>query len=623
MTLGIWGAVGLAGVLLYYAYDLPEIESATTFTRRPSISFVSVQGETFAAFGDLYGEAVSLATLPRHLPQAVLATEDRRFYRHFGLDFIGLARAAHVNYQAGRIVQGGSTITQQLAKNLFLTPERTMKRKIQELLMALKLEYRFTKDQILTLYLNRVYLGAGTYGVEAAAQRYFGHSAREVDLYQAAMIAGLLKAPSRYNPRADRNASHQRTVQVLANMVAAGYITQAEAAHAAQVGPTGVRQFSPAGRYFADWLMEQIESFGLPPNRDLVVQTTLDIALQRRVDRELSTLLADAGSKAGASQGAVVVMSQDGAIRALSGGRHYGESQFNRATQSRRQPGSAFKPFVYLAALEAGLSPEDLIEDAPVRIGNWRPENLNGRYEGPISLRRAMSQSSNAVAVRLIDRVGTKRVIQTAQRLGITSPIANDASIALGTSEVSLLELTGAYVPFSNGGYAVWPHGISEIRDRSGQVLWRRSGGGPGQMISAGPLAALNSMLADVVDYGTGRNARIDRPAAGKTGTSQDYRDAWFVGYTADLVAGVWVGNDDGTPMKRVTGGGLPAQLWAKVMNHAHEGQPVRQLPGVMAYSPPPPPAPAAPVIHNPLPAAVETLESVWDSLVNTLFGRR
>jgi penicillin-binding protein 1A len=624
MTAAIWAGIAVGAVVAYYAVDLPDINKVTATTRRPSVVFRSVEGEVFAAYGDIYGEPLDLSQIAPTIAQAVIATEDRRFYRHFGVDPIGLARAFYVNIRAGRVVQGGSTITQQLAKNLFLTPDRTAKRKVQEVLMALWLEHRFTKDQILTLYLNRVYLGSGTFGVDAAAKRYFDVSARKVSLYQSALIAGLLKAPSRFSPLNDAEASHTRTVDVLHNMIEAGFIDQRAADIAAVTGAAQlVRRPLPAGRYFADWLLTQLEGLGEVQGKDIVVKTTLDINLQRAVENSLKAMLDGPGAKANATQGAVVVMSPDGAVRALTGGKDYDDSQYNRATQSLRQPGSSFKPMVYLAAMEKGYGPDDIFEDSPIRLGNWEPGNYNGRYEGPVTLRRAFAESTNTVAVRLIETVGPSRVISLAHRLGIASTLRNDATLALGTSEVTPLELTTAFAAFANGGIGVAPFGVAEITDSNGNLLYRRQGGGFGQVIAPGPLARMHQLMTAVLTEGTGKAARLDRPAAGKTGTTQDYRDAWFLGFTADYVGGVWLGNDDQRhEMKKVTGGGLPAQLWKQVMVAAHKGLPPRPL-----YLPAPPPAPAEGVEG----AAADAAEAVGDAargigsaiddLVKSLFG--
>ncbi|OAN53091.1 transglycosylase domain-containing protein [Magnetospirillum moscoviense] len=627
VTAAIWVGVGVAGLVAWYAMDLPDIDGMTTTTRRPAVVFQSANGETFATFGDVYGRPLELAEMAPTIAQAVIATEDRRFYRHFGLDAWGLARAAFTNARAGRVVQGGSTITQQLAKNLFLTPDRTLKRKVQELLMALWLERRFTKEQILTIYLNRVYLGSGTFGVDAAAKRYFDVSASRLDLYQSAVLAGLLKAPSRYSPLNDPEASHKRTLDVLSNMVEAGFIERRDADLAALTGAArAVKRPVPTGRYFADWVMSHLSEMGDVQGRDIVVHTTLDLGLQRKAEADLKALLDGPGAKAAATQGAVVVMAPDGAVRALVGGRDYDDSQFNRATQAQRQPGSSFKPFVYLAAMEQGLTPSDTFDDAPIKLGNWKPGNYNGKFEGPVTLRRAFAQSTNTVAVRLIEEVGPGRVINLAHKLGIVSELGRDASLALGTSETNLLELTTAYAAFANGGYGVQAFGVEAVTDPDGKVLWSRQGEGFGKVISDQALHHMQEMMSAVLSEGTGKGARLDRPAAGKTGTTQDYRDAWFMGFTADYVGGVWLGNDDQRhEMKKVTGGGLPATLWKSVMTAAHRGLPARPL-----AVPEPPPSAAAGTegTAGEWPNAtsgsgpIGAIGNAIDDLLNSIFGR-
>jgi penicillin-binding protein 1A len=579
IAVGIWVLVAGALIVGLYSYDLPNLSGLTATTRRPSVTLVSADNETIAAYGDVFGEPVTLATVPKYLPEAIIATEDRHFYSHFGLDPIGLLRALLVDLRAGHVVQGGSTITQQLAKNLFLTSERSLKRKVQELVLAVKLEHRFTKGQLLTLYLNRVYLGNGTWGVDAAARRYFGEPASKLSLYQSALIAGLLKAPSRYNPINDEDLSRERTAQVLDNMEAVGDITHAEAQAALASGPGTVKVASMAGRYFADWVRDSVDQYNAD-GRDVVVRTTIDMALQRKVEALLEASLAGPAAKMGATQGAVVIMSPDGAVRAMAGGRDYADSQFNRAVQGKRQPGSSFKAFLYLAALEAGWKPTDTIADTPITSGDYQPQDYEGEYEGTITLRRAFAKSSNVAAVRLIEKVGPARVAAVAHRLGIEDTLHEDASLALGTSETNLLSMVDAYASFANAGNGVFAYGVSTVNDREGKSLYRREGEGAGRVIGPAELAEMDMMMQAVMSEGTGRKAALDRPAAGKTGTTQDYRDAWFIGFTADYVAGVWFGNDDDTPMKRVTGGTLPAELWKQVMVAANKGLPIRALPG-------------------------------------------
>jgi len=574
VVLAIWGVVVGGAVLAWLAYDLPDVEEAVAkTTRRPAVALLAAGGERLASFGDDYRRPVNVSEVAPTLPQAIMATEDRRFYDHWGIDLRGLARAMWANLKAMRVVQGGSTLTQQVAKNLFLTPERTLKRKVQEVLLALWLERTFTKDEILTLYINRVYLGAGTYGMEAASWRYFGKSARHVTLYESALLAGLLKAPSRYNPASNPDLAAKRTAVVLKAMVAAGYITSQEAQAAkAQQGKAYLkaRQEKRTGRYFSDWVMGRVNGFIGAVGRDIRVTTTLDASLQLRIENAVERMLAGSGVKARATQAAVVVLSHDGAIRAMVGGRSYNRSQFNRATQALRQPGSAFKTFVYLTGFEAGLSPSSTMTDGPVSIGDWKPQNIDGKYSGPMSLKTAFARSVNTVAVKVGQKAGFPKVAETARRLGITSPLNTHPSIALGAGEVTLMELTAAYGAIANGGYGVWPYGIARARDAANRTLFARSGGGPGRVVAPVVVRSMKEIMAEVVSKGSGRAARFGRRAYGKTGTSQEFRDAWFIGFTDRLVAGVWVGNDNGAPMKKVTGGGLPARLWREVMQAAY-----------------------------------------------------
>lgn len=579
LVAAIWVSVIGAGVVAWFAYDLPDVSRIAELTRRPSVTLLAADGSQVAAFGDLYGETVRLRDLPPHVPHAVLAVEDRRFYEHVGLDIWGLMRAVVVNLRAGRIVQGGSTITQQLAKIMFLTPERSLKRKVQEALLAFWLERRFSKDQILTLYLNRVYLGAGTYGLDAAAKRYFGKPATQLSIYEAAMLAGLLKAPSRYNPANDADLADARTRLVLRAMVEAGFIRAETAQQAQQSGAQAPAPSRRAARHYADWVMSQIPDFVGQVDRDLVVATTLDPRLQRIAEEETRAMVAADGMARAASQAAFVALSPEGAVRAMVGGTDYGESQFNRAAQALRQPGSAFKTFVYLAALEQGFKADDRFVDAPVNVAGWQPKNYGDRYFGEVTLREAFARSLNSVAVQITQRVGPQAVAEVAQRLGISTSLEAAPSLALGTSEVTLLELTGAYTAFANKGWGVWPYAIVEIRETNGRILYQRSGGGPGRVVSPEHVNSMVDVMRAGVAWGTGKAARPDRPAGGKTGTSQEFRDAWFIGFTAELVAGVWFGNDDGQAMDGVTGGSLPARLWGRVVGRALEGEPPRPLP--------------------------------------------
>ncbi|HWK43616.1 MAG TPA: PBP1A family penicillin-binding protein [Stellaceae bacterium] len=600
-TLAVWLLILVGGVVGYVATTLPDTSALTRVDRHPSVTLQAADGSLIATYGDLVGDHLTLKDLPPALPQAVIATEDRRFYSHFGIDPIGLSRAMVTNLRAGQVVQGGSTITQQIAKNVFLTPERTVLRKLQETLLALWLERRFTKDQLLEIYLNRVYLGAGTYGVDAAAQRYFGKSARKLSVYESAIMAGLLKAPTRYSPARDPKRAAARASQVLANMVDAGYLTEAEAATAANgQAPVfaAVPTVRPSQRYFADWVQDQIAAFG--GNGDIVVTTTLDPKMQEAAEAAIADTLARDGAKSNAAQAALVAMTPDGAVRAMVGGADYGGSQFNRATQAQRQPGSAFKPFVYLAGLEHGITPQDRFVDGPIHIGSWQPHDFSNKYGGEMTVADAVAESINTIAVQVSEKVGHRRVIEAAQRLGIQAKFdPSDPTIALGTVQVPLIDMTAAYAAFASGGYGAWAYGIEEVKDQTGKVLFKRSGGGPGRVIQPEIVGQMDGLLTGVITRGTGKIAALDRPAAGKTGTTSDYKDALFMGYTSDLVTGVWFGNDDNTPMAKVTGGGLPARAWHDFMMAALQGTPVRPLrleAAVAAASPPPAASGAGPI---------------------------
>jgi penicillin-binding protein 1A len=582
-VLGIWGGIGLIGIFGYFALTMPPPSQLSIPERPANIRIVAMDGTVLGNRGKTGGEAVRLFELPSHLPQAVMAIEDRRFYSHFGVDLLGLARAMVVNVQAGRVVQGGSTLSQQLAKNLFLEPKRTIDRKIQEMMIALWLEWEFEKDEILEMYLNRVYLGEGATGVEAAAQRYYGKSARDIRLTEAATIAGLLKAPSRFAPTRNPERAEARMRVVLNAMIEAGFLTR-DQMEIALTAPAEVRSNvrGSATNYVADFVMERVTEKVGEVRQDIIVDTTINPRLQTLSQDALTAVLLNEGPEKQASQGAIVSFDGSGAVRALVGGKSYSESQFNRATKAKRQPGSAFKPFVYAAAMEYGLNPDTLRLDKPVQYGDWTPKNYKDEFKGPVKLSQALSESINTVAVTLTDEVGPDNVITLAHRLGIDSALQRNLSIALGTSEVTLFEMTSAYVPFANGGFEVLPHVIERIRTVEGDILYQRQPRAVQPVLSPEVVGMMNYMMALTVDDGTARRAQLpfDRPAAGKTGTTQDFRDAWFVGYTGDLVTGVWIGNDDQTPMKRVTGGNLPAMVWQDYTSRAHEGFPIAALPG-------------------------------------------
>jgi penicillin-binding protein 1A len=632
LVVGLWLAIGGAGVVAWVGVHLPPIQSLEIPKRPPSIQIVDVQGRALARRGDLAGEPLPLKEMPSYVPKAFLAIEDRRFYEHYGVDPFGIARAALANVLHRSVAQGGSTITQQLAKNLFLTQERTITRKLQEALLALWLERKFSKTQILEMYLNRVYFGAGAYGIEQASQRYFGKSVRHITLAEAALLAGLVKSPSRLAPTRNFDGAEKRAQAVLNSMAELKFISSAPERAALAHPPRILAQASTGSvNYVADWVMDAVNDTLGHVDEDIIVQTTIDATLQASAEKALTDELAQKGDKNGAAQGAMVAMTPDGAVRALVGGRNYAESQFNRAVAAKRQPGSAFKSFVYLAALEHGLTPDTVREDKPINIKGWQPENYNHEYFGPVTLTKALALSLNTVSVRLTLEVTPMAVVRTAYRLGIASKLEPNASIALGTSEVSMLELVSAYAPFANGGYALMPRVIEKISATNGKVLYARSAQQIGRIIDARYVAMMNTMMAETLTIGTAHKAALPGwPAAGKTGTSQDFRDAWFIGYTAHLVTGVWLGNDDGTPTKHVTGGTLPVEIWSRFMRTAHQGVPVASLPGAStgnlfsglfgSGSRPIPPAPIQPVAANNPSTNGGGLDG-W--LLNNLFGRR
>jgi penicillin-binding protein 1A len=584
----IWGTIVLSAAVVYFIARVSDPILTTLDDRPPNVTILAANGTTVLAARGLRRGHVRIETLPPYLIEAVTATEDRRFFHHFGIDPIGLARAAYRNLMAGAIVEGGSTITQQLAKNLFLKPDRTITRKLEELIYAVWLEHRFTKDEILELYLNRVYFGGGAYGVEAASRHYFGKSARNISLNQAALLAGLLKAPSRYAPTRSVRLANERADEVLHNMVEAGDISEQQARIASQQPLKLCAKGDDTGYpYAVDWVAELLPEYIGKQQGDLIVDTTIDASLQRATQQSLRKLLDSEGAQRGASEGAVVILDPLGGVKALVGGKSYKTSPYDRAIKSLRQPGSAFKPFVYLAGLESGYTPDSIAHDGPVTIDGWAPHNYTETYEGDVTLRYALAHSINTVAARLTAEVGAWRVVRTARRLGIHSNLHKQPSIALGTSEVTLLELTVAYAPFANGGEGVLPHIITRIRNGDGKVLYQRRRSTTGEVVAPPYVDAMNDMLNTAVTSGTGRKAAIPgHVAAGKTGTTQNFRDAWFVGYTAHYIGGVWIGNDDGSPMHHVTGGSLPAELWHDVMLYAHQDKTPQPLPGTRSPTP-------------------------------------
>lgn len=570
----IWLATLVAMLLLWFSQDLPDVAQLTGTERKPSVTIQTENGDIIGTYGDLYNDVVKIEDLPSYVPQALMAVEDRRFYYHFGIDIMGLIRAAWANYRAKRVVQGGSTITQQLAKNLLFSKghfdihDRSIKRKIQEVILSMWLEWKFTKNQILTLYLNRVYLGSGTYGIDAASHRYFHKSARQLTVFESAVIAGLLKAPSKYSPARHPQKATNRARVVLQMMQEAGFITAAEPY--CQQGLEELKILHEDSKnypqHFADWVYEQLPSIIGALHTDIVVTTTLQTSNQRMAEEACQSQWEEMGKEMKVSEVAMLAMSNDGAIRAMVGGLNYANSQFNRVTQAIRQPGSAFKHIVYLAAMENGYTPDSMIEDAPIIVGKWKPGNYKWRTRGEITLRTAFSYSVNSPVIRLTQAVGTPTVHQVARRLGITGDLNSDLSLALGTCETTLLEMTTSYATFANNGYAVWPYGIVRITTKQGDILYEHKPSEPQRIIAERPLSYMRDLLRSVVAAGSGRASDVDHSVSGKTGSNQD-RDAWFFGYREHpnmqpLTIGVWVGNDRNKPMaKRSTGGRMPARV--------------------------------------------------------------
>ncbi len=598
--------LGTLGGLLMLALAVPAFQQTADkdWLKKSEIAvtFLDRYGNEVGSRGIRHNDAVPLDEFPDHLIKAVLATEDRRFYDHFGIDVPGTLRALVTNARAGGVVQGGSSLTQQLAKNLFLSNERTLERKINEAFLALWLEARLTKNEILKLYLDRAYMGGGAFGVDAAAQYYFNKSARDVDLAEAAMLAGLFKAPTKYSPNVNLPAARARANVVLDNLVEAGFMTEGQVFGARRHPATPVdRRDERAPNYYLDWAFDEMKKLvdtfpKTMTERVFVVRTALDPNLQREAENAVENSLRQYGQEYHAGQAAAVLMDVDGAVRAMVGGRDYGASQFNRAVDAMRQPGSSFKPYVYATALKHGLKPTSIVVDAPICLGNWCPHNYGLHYGGPMTLITALTHSVNTVAVRLSvivgdgnAKLGRSRIIQTARDMGIHTPLPDTPSLPIGADAVNLLEHVGAYATFPNLGKKVTPHAILEVRTGSGKLIWRydRDGPKPKPALPTHVAQDMIKMMNSVVENGTGRRARLDGIAvAGKTGTTNAYRDAWFMGYTGNFVCGVWMGNDDYTSTNRMTGGSLPAMTWHAIMEYAHQGIEIKQLPGI----PVPPP---------------------------------
>lgn len=568
-----WGVISaligfllLAGYVFYCYLTMPDMQKAISRTRQPSTVIMAQNGNDIAKFGNVYAKIITPDNLPKNLTNAVIATEDKRFYDHFGFDVWGFGRAMLTNLFKKRYAQGASTITQQVAKNIFLTPNKTVRRKVQELLLSLWLEQKLSKNQIMALYLNRVYFGSGLYGADAAANWYFNKSVYDLNTREAAVLAGLLKAPTRYNPILHRSLALNRADVVLQKMRDAGYLSQKQYATAKQLPISDGQKYRVAGgQHFARYAYNEVNNFIGERTEDVVVSTTLDQQLQETAEKILrAKIIAAKGQNV--SEGAVVILDKSGAIKAMVGGVDYNRSQFNRAVQAKRQPGSAFKPFVYLTALQYGFTPESTVNDAPITIGKWHPENYTKRYYGNVSLTYALAHSLNAATVALSRELYLKDIAANAQKMGITTPIELTPSMVLGTNGVRLLDMAAAYAVLANGGKKVWPYAINEVSTRNGKQLYVRQADQPTQILNSQVVRGITQMLEAVINQGTGRKARLPIFAAGKTGTTQNYRDAWFIGWTNKYVTAVWVGNDNEKPMFKVGGGGLPAEIWHDIM---------------------------------------------------------
>jgi len=578
---GVWSIIAGVIALGYLAHDLPNLDELPhPGAGDPAIVVKAANGSTLVRQGPIYGDWVPYNEVPDALVWSFLAVEDRQFFSHNGFDGKGFLRAVYTNLTAGRVRAGGSTLTQQLAKNMFLSNVRSFKRKAQELLLAFWLEQKFTKNQIFSLYLNRVYFGGGAYGIDAASQKYFGHSARTLSIAESAMLAGLVQAPTRLAPHINPDGAWKRAQTVLSAMVDNEALSEAAAEKIKRQRPRIITSgVGRDARYFGDWVISKARSLtNTPAGQSLIIYTTLDPAIQRAGALAVERGLEREGQKQNVSQAALVAIDNDGAVRAMIGGANYADSQYNRAAQAERQPGSAFKIFPYLAALEQGIEISDRYIDERVTIDDWSPKNYSGEFNGEMTLREAFARSINTVAVQVTEKVGRDRVVSMAKRLGIQTNLSEVASLPLGTEEVKLIELAGAYASVANGGFRSQPYSIIEITSLEGEVLYRRTAEPPVPVLTREVAENMTQMMTSVIAWGSGKNAKLDRPAAGKSGTSQDSRDALFAGFTSDITAAVWVGNDDGQPMKYVTGGGLPARIWADFMLDAHAGVHARPL---------------------------------------------
>ncbi|PPE03363.1 transglycosylase domain-containing protein [Holospora curviuscula] len=574
--LSVWGSLALGAVIIWFGYDLPSIEDITKLHRDPHILIKDRQGNILGSYGNFYGTTINVKKMKPYLVQALLATEDRRFFYHFGIDPIGTIRALLRNIKANGVIQGGSTITQQLARNFFESKklynykDRSLKHKIKEAILAVKLEMKFTKEQILTMYLNRVYLGANVTGLDAASLHYFGHSACDLTLYESAILIGMLKGPCRYSPVSHYERSESRAKRVLQNMVEEGFITQEDAATAmALPSPLEVsKKKQSMCRYFTDWVITCLPELLEDVKEDIEIITTIDLNIQSIAQKEVFNVMRTRGSKVHASQMALVCTKASGEILAMLGGMNYAKSAYNRATQAKRQAGSSFKFFTFLASLDEGYDPDYLISDYPIEVGGWRASNYKHKARGEVTIRTGFAQSINAVAVRLATSIGLKRVIRLAKTLGISSELPRNYSLVLGSGEVTLLDMTGAYLVTLNEGKSVRPYGIEKIVNKQGKILYQHLKCNTAPCVSKEAIQEMRSLMHSVVEEGSGRKAKLHSdlgdtiPCGGKTGTSQRYRDVWFIGFAGSIMTGIWCGNDNEKPMEKPSDGWPTVHAW-------------------------------------------------------------
>ncbi len=598
--------LGTVGLILLLALAVPAFKETAKDWRSQAeyaVTFLDRYGNEVGQRGILQLTSVPVDEMPDQVIKAVLATEDRRFFEHYGIDFMGLMRAMSENVRANSVVQGGSTLTQQLAKNLFLSNERTISRKVKEAFLSVWLEMNLSKKEILQLYLDRAYMGGGTFGITAAAQFYFGKSVQDLSLAEAAMLAGLFKAPAKYAPHVNLPAARARANTVLSAMVEAGFMTEGQVIGARRNPATPIdRGATQQADYFLDWTFDEVKRLaGKQPVHTLIARTTLDVNLQRAAEESLEFNLRQYGKSYGVTQGSIVLMENNGAVRAIVGGRDYGESQFNRATRAERQTGSSFKPYVYAVAMEKGMTPDTTISDAPISWGNWSPKNYTRGYSGRITLSTALIKSINTVPVRLAkEKLSIPPIKAMAEAMGVESPVFSDKTMVLGTSSLTVMDQATAYEVFANGGLAGTRHGITQITTQAGDIVYDQSRDAPPphRVLSEKAIRSMNSIMVQIPEIGTARRAALPGiRSAGKTGTTQAYKDAWYIGYTGNYTAAVWLGNDDSTPTKNMTGGSLPAMTWQRLMVYAHQNVELKPIPGIdnpFVEKPPQPVADAA-----------------------------